>query len=238
MITFLYYYTDTGLHEYSYWSTVANRLLYSSVYTSIYVTAFVIQSIIFIATCIHVADLATIHFRTWFILLDVFVTLLLAAEVAVRVLAMREKFWHSWLNIVDLCVLGLCSILFFCWIFNDGAVVAGEFLLSVRYGVQLVRMVMMMKEHQRRITIVSSIEKSVDLSAWDTDQLPPLSAVRRYVALLMNHTLGSLTIYITMTTDAYTLQPRLSISFGTITDATYHAHICQHIIGKEGRRSP
>ncbi|KAJ1554000.1 hypothetical protein HK096_005424 [Nowakowskiella sp. JEL0078] len=95
----------------------------------------------------------------YFIFLEIIVNFALITEVSIRLLALGKLFWKSTWNIIDMVVVVFCLItlvfllaLGHCSETRSREAFADSVILIVRNGIQLTRLIAMLRRNQRRIT--------------------------------------------------------------------------------------
>ena len=104
----------------------------------------------------------------WYIILDVLVTIALCIEVGLRIVAMKRTFWHSWLNILDCVVCGVCVLTLLMYMINPWALeeLVTFVVLIIRYTFQLLRLFIILLRHRSRSEMMHSVEtEGVDFSS-------------------------------------------------------------------------
>jgi len=149
----------------SYWSTVANRFLYSNYYTTLYIIVFLTQLVLF---CYGMANYVIFRELSshdlWYVLLDIFCTLMLVCEVAIRVIAHKAAYFNSWANVLDMIVMVVAIVALFFYFIDPQTAIYGSLILALRYGAQLVRLVLLVKSHGDRKHMLSAMERNIDFT--------------------------------------------------------------------------
>ncbi len=132
----------------SRFATFANRMMYSTWYTVVYFILFGLQLFLLIWGAVNhsqvIEDRASL---AWYITLDVLITVILAAEVVIRLIATHQTYWKSWLNRIDFVVMIICVGALFVWIAEPGGIFVDAAIVSFRYCVQLVRVALVCKQY-------------------------------------------------------------------------------------------
>jgi len=152
-----------------HWELVANRLLFHSgySYTAFYFLVFGIQMFLLIWNLTHHSELEHVsHVAAWYLCLDIGSTILMVIEVMLRMLATRRTFFHSKLNILDFTLMILCTVALGLYFVEPESAVLGPLALTLRYGSQVLRMLLTIKRaHQRKQMVASSEGTVVDFGS-------------------------------------------------------------------------
>ncbi|KAJ3349100.1 hypothetical protein HDU91_006432 [Kappamyces sp. JEL0680] len=126
-------------------SSVANRLLHSKYYKIFYLLMASLSLV-----CL-VTSLSTSCPAPWFYMLEFLVLIAMGLEFGIRYMAVGKKYWNSVANVVDTIVVCLCILTFMlllshtCGEASSREAVLEEMLLLGRNGIQLTRLVLMMR---------------------------------------------------------------------------------------------
>ena len=127
------------------WKNVANRIIHSRKYTIFY-TFVIILSIIVLITSFNTKCLSTVY-----LLMDYFINISLIAEVLLRINALGKNYWKSFLNIIDIIIVPLCIITLIYLTVDDCSnhqeKIADNIILGVRNGLQLFRLILLIKNN-------------------------------------------------------------------------------------------
>jgi hypothetical protein len=147
-----------------HWELIANRLLFQTgyTYTAFYVIVFGIQMFLLIWNLTHHSELEHVsHVPAWYLCLDIGSTILMVVEVMLRMLATRRTFFRSKLNILDFTLMILCAGALGLYFIDPETAVLGPLALTVRYGSQVLRMLLTAKRAHTRKQMVASSEGTV-----------------------------------------------------------------------------
>ncbi|KXS10172.1 hypothetical protein M427DRAFT_189328 [Gonapodya prolifera JEL478] len=169
-----------GLTRREWYKNIANRIMYSRFYALLYLGMAGLSLTAIILSFLHPCP-------TWyFIAIDVLLNVIIVVEVVLRYTALGKLFWKSWWNVFDLAVSLLCvaTLVLLCIHFRtcDATTfrenVADLALIIVRNGVQLVRMLFMLRKNKRGLFnrpapvqfSIQSDESALLADDWDTTQ--------------------------------------------------------------------
>ncbi|GAM18562.1 hypothetical protein SAMD00019534_017370 [Acytostelium subglobosum LB1] len=177
-------YTDSSIHSNDrQCSNYADRVLFSNKYYYAYIFMIGINFVLLLWLIVNIIKKQTVLPSHWlFVLLDIMVNLALLAEVTLQIISQRSRYFTLWSNRFDLfvLVLSLGGLLMYLVAHNtvqfdyEGIVII--FLTALRYGVQFLRLLAMIKSQKARGSAFSSRVdftelKGSDLS-FDVDNSP------------------------------------------------------------------
>ncbi|ORX58489.1 hypothetical protein BCR36DRAFT_408996 [Piromyces finnis] len=143
---------------------IANRIIHSRKYALFYIFV-IILSLIVLITSFNTKCLSTIY-----LLMDYFINISLIIEVLLRINALGKNYWKSFLNIIDIIIVPLCVITLIYLTVDDCSnrqeKIADNIIIGVRNGLQLFRLVLLIKNND----IFSSEVEIVDFSSIDNNQ--------------------------------------------------------------------
>ncbi|KAG9295498.1 hypothetical protein G9A89_013527 [Geosiphon pyriformis] len=128
---------------------LANRILYSRFYTWLYLGMALLSTISIILSIKEKCP------SVWFIILEFIINFAMIAEVMTRFLALRQLFWKSIYNVVDITLVFLCVLtLIFIWAGGCSKGRRSEeifdtILLVVRNLIQFGRLIIMLKKNRK-----------------------------------------------------------------------------------------
>lgn len=149
---------------------LANRVLFSRIYAVLYffLIAANLALIVWIISDLAVNGELRPVSNPGFAVLEVFVNVFLVAEVTLRYVAMRERFFASWANRIDVAVV-FVSVTALVFYFASSSLVEEAVTTVVvifRYVIQLARLVVLIKNRKTAIPFSRSISE-VDFSTLD-----------------------------------------------------------------------
>jgi len=156
----------------------ANRVLFSRAYSLMYVLMILLNVTLILWIIISASIKQRIVSPThWlFITLEIVINAALFFEISIRLLSLGKDYFRSRSNVFDLAVLALSFIGLIVFFVSTGAVkeaddIATTLLLIFRYAIQLLRLVLLIKNQQRALKTHTS---KVDFSTIDIDNEPLL----------------------------------------------------------------
>jgi len=104
-----------------------------------------------------------------YIVIDYFINISFIFEVILRVNALGKNYWNSILNVIDLIILPLCVVTVIYLSIDDcsnkGEKIADNIILGVRNGLQLFRLLLLIKNNE----LFSSDNDVIDFDSIDQD---------------------------------------------------------------------
>jgi len=144
---------------------LANRIIHSKKYTLFY-TFVIILSLIILITSFNTPCLSNIY-----LFMDYFINISLIVEVILRIYALGKHYWKSFLNIIDLIIVPLCVVTVIFLTVDDctnkEGKIADNIILGVRNGLQLFRLLLLIKNNE----LFSSEVEVVDFDSIDDSQI-------------------------------------------------------------------
>ncbi|GAM17579.1 hypothetical protein SAMD00019534_007540 [Acytostelium subglobosum LB1] len=155
-------------------SSYADRVLFSSKYYYAYIAMIAINLILIIWLIINLIRKQTSVPNHWlFIVLDIIVNLALLLEVSLQIISQKSRYFKEWSNRFDLFVLVLSIAGLFMYLLSHASVafeyegIVIIFFTALRYGVQFLRLLAMIKRQKAR---GSAFQSRVDFAELkDTD---------------------------------------------------------------------
>jgi len=125
---------------------LANRIIHSKKYTIFY-TFVIVLSLALLAMTFTTQCLPNLY-----IVMDYFINISFLIEVILRMNALGRNYWKSLLNIVDLIIVPLCVITVIYLTIDDCSnregKIADNIILGVRNGLQLFRLLLLIKNNE------------------------------------------------------------------------------------------
>jgi len=125
---------------------LANRIIHSKKYTIFY-TFVIVLSLVLLAMTFTTQCLPNIY-----IAMDYFINISFLIEVILRMNALGRNYWKSLLNIIDLIIVPLCVITVIYLTVDDCSnregKIADNIILGVRNGLQLFRLLLLIKNNE------------------------------------------------------------------------------------------
>jgi len=144
-------------------TNLANRIIHSKKYTIFY-TFVIVLSLILLAMTFTTQCLPNMY-----IVIDYFINISFIFEVILRVNALGKNYWNSILNVIDLIILPLCVVTVIYLSIDDcsnkGEKIADNIILGVRNGLQLFRLLLLIKNNE----LFSSDNDVIDFDSIDQD---------------------------------------------------------------------
>ncbi|CAG8479963.1 9802_t:CDS:2 [Ambispora leptoticha] len=128
---------------------LANRILYSRFYTWLYLGMAALSTVSIILSIEETCP------SIWFIILEVIINVAMIAEVTTRFFALKQLFWRSVYNIVDIILVFLCvlTVLFIlaggCSSGQKSEELLDTLLLVARNLVQFGRLIVMLRKNKK-----------------------------------------------------------------------------------------
>jgi len=152
-----------------HWELVANRILFKPWYTVACALVFVLQISLFIWGMVHHEFFTNLsEIDEWYIALDCVITVLMVAEVLVRMMATKKTFFNSRLNMLDFGIMMSCTIALVLYFIDPETAVLGSLVLAFRFGFQMIRMGLLLKRARDRKRMMASSEAYVDFGIMGT----------------------------------------------------------------------
>jgi hypothetical protein len=145
------------------WELVATRILFKPWYTVVCAVVFLLQISLFIWGMVHHEFLSNLReIDEWYIALDCIITVIMVAEVLVRMMATRKTFFNSKLNMLDFGVMMICTLALVLYFVDPETAVLGSLVLALRFLFQMIRMGILIKRARDRKRMMASSEAYVD----------------------------------------------------------------------------
>jgi len=146
----------------------AIRIIYHPSYIIIYalIVLLTLTLVLFDVSSTHILYVLK-NEPLWFIILDIFCVILMAFDVFIQVLAYSSSYWRSPLNLFDFIVVALCIISVPIYFYVPESDFVLTLVLLLRFGAQLLRIIMIYKHGQQRNEFIESAGHDVDFSTFD-----------------------------------------------------------------------
>jgi len=143
---------------------LANRIIHSKKYTIFY-TFVIVLSLILLAMTFTTQCLPNIY-----VAIDYFINISFLIEVVLRMNALGKNYWKSLFNIVDLIIVPLCVMTVIYLTLDDCSnregKIADNIILGVRNGLQLFRLILLIKNNE----LFSSENDVIDFDSIEDNQ--------------------------------------------------------------------
>jgi len=153
----------------------ANRLILSPAYVIFYIFMIVLNVTLVLWIVIHASILRRIstpgHWT--FITLEFLINIFFFFEVVVRILSFGKKYLQQWTNVFDVVVLALSLaglVIYFATngILEEADDITTTLLLVLRYAIQFLRLIIMVKNHHRILRSYNN-SSQIDFSTLTTE---------------------------------------------------------------------